>query len=60
MLKVKKLYIHSFIRTISIAPLQVQKRSRHSTDAVPEFHAEAPHATASEGHLGSGELEEAL
>ena len=26
-----------------------QKRSRHSTDTVPEFHTEAPQATASEG-----------
>src|SRR6218665_3316143 len=26
-----------------------QKHSRHSTDTVPEFHAEAPHATVSEG-----------
>src|SRR6218665_3867919 len=26
-----------------------QRRSRHSTDAVSEFHAEAPQATASEG-----------
>src|SRR6218665_62990 len=26
-----------------------QKRSRHSTDTVPKFHAEAPQATASEG-----------
>ena len=26
-----------------------QKRSRHSTDTVPEFHDEAPQATASEG-----------
>src|SRR6218665_1654661 len=39
------------IQAISIAPLQVrsttQKPSRHSTDTVPEFHAEAPQATAS-------------
>jgi len=44
--------ILSFIQTISIAPLQsvtTQKRSRHSTDTVPEFHAEAPQATASYG-----------
>src|SRR6218665_531693 len=26
-----------------------QRRSRHSTDTVSEFHAEAPQATASEG-----------
>ena len=26
-----------------------QRRSRHSTDTVFEFHAEAPQATASEG-----------
>ena len=34
--------IHSFIQAISIAPLQVhcttQRRSRHNTDTVPEFH----------------------
>src|SRR6218665_1852787 len=49
--------IHSFIQAISIAPLQLQlqghyttrRRSRHSTDTVPEFHAEAPQATVSEG-----------
>ena len=49
----------SFIRSVnsfrpfysasSIPPLLMQKRSRHSTDTVPEFHAEAPQATASEG-----------
>ena len=27
-----------------------QKHSRHSKDTVSEFHAEAPQATASEGH----------
>ena len=57
-------FIHTFIQAISIAPLQVfcifvrmnkvtttttQRRSRHSTDTVSEFHAEAPQATASEG-----------
>src|SRR6218665_3779810 len=47
--------IHSFIRAISIAPLQVhlattQRCSRHSTDTVSEFHAEAAPATASKGH----------
>jgi len=26
-----------------------QRRSRHSTDTVPEFHAEAPQETVSEG-----------
>src|SRR6218665_3473542 len=44
-------FIPSFIQAISIAPLQVrystQKRSRHSTDTVPEFHAEEPQTTAS-------------
>ena len=43
--------IHSFIQTISIEPEQVyttQRLSRHSTDTVLEFHAEAPQATASE------------
>ena len=42
-----------FIQAISIAPLQYttthERRSRHSTDTVLEFHAEAPQATASEG-----------
>jgi len=46
-------FIHSFIQATSIAHLQVhyttQRRSRHSTDTVSEFHAEAPQATASEG-----------
>src|SRR6218665_838321 len=47
--------IYSFIQTISLAPLQVhyyrptQRRFRHYTDTVPEFHAEAPQATVSEG-----------
>src|SRR6218665_983109 len=45
--------IHSFIQVISTAPLQVhyttQRRSRHSTDTVPEFQTEAPQATVSEG-----------
>ena len=44
--------MYVFIQTISIAPLQVhfyQKRSRHSTDTVPEFHAEALWATANKG-----------
>jgi len=43
--------IRSFIMAISIAPLQsstIQRRSRHSTDTVSEFHAEAPQATVSE------------
>src|SRR6218665_890737 len=45
-------FIHSFIQAISIVPLQAtttQRRSRHNTDTVPEFHAEAPQATVSEG-----------
>src|SRR6218665_622198 len=45
------LFIHSFIQNISIAPLKsttTQRRSRHSMDTVPEFHAEAPQATVSE------------
>ena len=44
--------VHSFIKTIFIVPLQVhttQRRSRHSTDTVPEFHAEAPQAIVSQG-----------
>ena len=39
-----------FIQAIFIETLQAattQKRSRHSPDTVPEFHAEAPQATAS-------------
>src|SRR6218665_139446 len=43
---------YSFIQAISIVPLSksttTQKRSRHSMDIVPEFHAKAPQATASE------------
>ena len=39
--------IHSFILDISKAHLQV--RSRHITDIVLEFHAEAPQSTVSEG-----------
>src|SRR6218665_1019480 len=49
---VYQIIIHSFIQAISIAPLKsttTQKRSRHSTDTVPEFHAEVPLATASSG-----------
>ena len=51
-------FIHSFILNIYIAPLQenysealttAQRRSRLSTDTVPEFRAEAPQATVSEG-----------
>src|SRR6218665_2400971 len=45
-------FIHSLIHFISIVPLQsttTRKRSRHSTDTVPKFHAEAPQATASKG-----------
>jgi len=46
--------IHSFILAIFIAPLQstrstTQRRFRHSTHNVSEFHAEAPQTTASEG-----------
>ena len=45
--------IHSFIQAISIAPIQMstttQRRSRHSTDTVPEFHSEAPQETVSKG-----------
>ena len=44
--------VNSFIQAISIAPLlstTTQKRSRHSTDTVSEFHDEAPQATTSEG-----------
>ena len=44
--------IISFIQAISMAPLQVNyysRHSRHSTDTVLEFHAEALQATASEG-----------
>ena len=55
-------FIHSFIQTISIALIQVysttQRRYRHSTDTVPEFHAEAPQATVSEG-LAQGPYVEA-
>src|SRR6218665_1622294 len=42
--------MYSFIWDISIAPLRAsatQRHSRHSTDTVPEFHAEAPQATVS-------------
>src|SRR6218665_3004201 len=45
-------FIHPFIQAISIAPLKsttTQRRPRHCTVTVPEFHAEAPQATASEG-----------
>jgi len=44
-------FVLSFIQAIYIAPLQstaTQRRSRHSTDTVPNFHAEAPQAAASE------------
>src|SRR6218665_2726609 len=51
--------VSSFIQAISIAPLQStasQRRSRHSTDTVSKFHAEAPQASASEGiaHYAQG------
>ena len=45
-------WIYLFLQAIYIAPLQfntTQRRSLHSTDTVSEFHAEAPHATLSEG-----------
>src|SRR6218665_1226063 len=45
-------FIHSFLQAISIATFKstaTQRRSRHRTDTVSEFHAEAPQATASEG-----------
>src|SRR6218665_2567736 len=47
-------FIYSFIHTgyfysASWTPYTTtQRRSRHSTDTVPEFHAEAPQATVSE------------
>jgi len=48
--------VNSFIQAISIAPLlstTTQKRSRHSTDTVSEFHDEAPQATViSKLHIG--------
>src|SRR6218665_2323000 len=46
-----KLDWHSFTHSIFIAPVKsiTQKHSRHSTDSVPEFHAEVLRATASEG-----------
>jgi len=41
-------FIYSFIQTIaSLQVTTIQKRSQHSMDTVPEFHAEAPQATAS-------------
>ena len=50
MLITPNITFHLFIQAISIAPLQsTQKRSRHSTITVPEFHAVAPQAIASEG-----------
>ena len=44
-------HIHSFRILLEhlIKFTTAQKCSRHSTDTVPEFHAEAPQATASEG-----------
>src|SRR6218665_919816 len=43
-------FIHSFIQAISIVPFQVHlRRPRHNTDTAPEFHAEVPQATMSEG-----------
>ena len=47
-------FIHSFIQAISIAHLQVHYYSEAlPMDTVPEFYAEAPQATVSEG-LGQG------
>src|SRR6218665_2252103 len=43
---------YHFVRNIlpnTILSGHPQKRSRHGTDTVPEFHAEAPQATVSEG-----------
>ena len=53
-ISIAKIEVRSFILDISIAPLKVhycttQRRSRHNTDTVSEFHAEASQATASEG-----------
>src|SRR6218665_3505779 len=48
-------FIHTFIHSFKLFPRRLfkstttQRRSRHSTDTVPEFHAEAPQATVSEG-----------
>src|SRR6218665_1080695 len=40
-------FIHSgYFYSASLSPLY--RRSRHSTDTVPEFHAEAPQATVNE------------
>ena len=48
--------VHSFIQTrlylqrlFKSTTWPTHRRSRHSTDTVPEFHAEAPQATVSEG-----------
>ena len=47
-MSISKIYLfYLFIQAISLAPLQAQRRSHHST--VSEFHAEAPQGTASEG-----------
>jgi len=52
-------FIHSgYFYSASSPPLKfttTRRRSRHSTDTVPEFHAEAPHATVSDG-LAQGEV----
>src|SRR6218665_702261 len=48
--------IYLFIEAISIAPLQVHyysEASRNSTDAVLEFHAEAPQATAQGSYVAA-------
>src|SRR6218665_1201001 len=47
--------VHSFIHSFRLflahlfKSTTTQRCSRHSTDTVPEFHTEAPQATASEG-----------
>jgi len=45
-------FIHLYIQAVPVAPLRVryttQRRARHSTDTVPEFHTKVPQATARE------------
>src|SRR6218665_594343 len=41
--------MYSFIQTISFMSSTTQRRYRHSTDTVSEFHAKAPQTTVSEG-----------
>ena len=44
------LYVHSsYFYSAASSPLLTQRLSRHSTDTVSEFHAEAPLPTANEG-----------